>query len=146
MDRESPTSAASTLSSTSPTKPYRTPTEDLSPAPSSMVQESTSPVQQSRIVPLFDRPPVVMEIIEVRDVERGAIDMSRTRIVSSARFTTRKGADRQVSTCCSSETELRFSSTSRHPDRRARRRWCQLLEPGAKPQNAWGCRHPRRTR
>jgi hypothetical protein len=56
----------------------------------------TSTAKEFRTVPMFACPPRVKEIIDAPDIERGAIDARRTRIVSSTRFAARKGADRQV--------------------------------------------------
>ncbi|WWC87868.1 uncharacterized protein L201_002766 [Kwoniella dendrophila CBS 6074] len=49
-----------------------------------------------RVVPLLTKAPKILELIHAPDVEKGAIDARRTRVVTSTRFAARTGADRHL--------------------------------------------------
>nr|XP_018264697.1 uncharacterized protein I303_02874 [Kwoniella dejecticola CBS 10117]OBR86855.1 hypothetical protein I303_02874 [Kwoniella dejecticola CBS 10117] len=49
-----------------------------------------------RVIPLLTKPPQILELIHAPDVEKGAIDARRTRVVASTRFAARSGADRHL--------------------------------------------------
>ncbi|WVQ83632.1 hypothetical protein IAT38_005773 [Cryptococcus sp. DSM 104549] len=68
-----------------------TPTASTTPAAA-----GSTPPRRTRIIPLLTKPPRVLEVINAPDVEKGAIDARRTRVVTSTRFAARTGADRHL--------------------------------------------------
>jgi len=124
-------SIASTVTSPSPstpTTPRKAPSRRTFRPPASLpdsaVPEEWPGERKTRAIPLFARPPTVKEILDVPDIERGAVDARRSRIVSSTRFAARAGADRQVGP--GGQFVVRRSGSScisRHRFKRVRRLW-----------------------
>ncbi|OCF74968.1 hypothetical protein I204_03815 [Kwoniella mangroviensis CBS 8886] len=84
--------------SSSPRKPVissrRTSLASGTPVPE---EEEMKPKEgRKRIIPLLTKAPKILELIHAPDVEKGAIDARRTRVVTSTRFAARSGADRQL--------------------------------------------------
>ncbi|RXK40396.1 hypothetical protein M231_02229 [Tremella mesenterica] len=52
--------------------------------------------EERRVVPLLNKAPKLLEVVDAPDIERGAVDARRTRVVTSTRFAARSGADRRV--------------------------------------------------
>ena len=60
------------------------------------IAEGATSVNQRRFVPLLIKAPRLLEVVEAPEIERGATDARRTRLVTSTRFAARAGAERQV--------------------------------------------------
>ncbi|KAK4688067.1 hypothetical protein P7C73_g2033, partial [Tremellales sp. Uapishka_1] len=65
----------------------------LAPTPQNPLSMGMS---KTRRVPLLTKAPRLLELIDAPDVERGAVDAQRTRVVTSTRFASRTGADRHL--------------------------------------------------
>ncbi|OCF37122.1 hypothetical protein I316_01027 [Kwoniella heveanensis BCC8398] len=60
------------------------------------IGEGEAKERKTRIVPLLTKPPKLVELIDAPDVEKGAVDARRTRVVTSTRFAARAGANRHL--------------------------------------------------
>ncbi|WVW80126.1 hypothetical protein I302_102101 [Kwoniella bestiolae CBS 10118] len=66
------------------------------PVPEENRSKPTKVEGKKRIIPLLTKPPKILELVHAPDVEKGAIDARRTRVVTSTRFAARSGADRHL--------------------------------------------------
>ncbi|KAL7419628.1 E1 ubiquitin-activating protein [Cryptotrichosporon argae] len=90
-----PRQAPATPSLVGTAKPMRlasTPTK--SSASSDSAKRAPASSTYARLA--LDRPPGLVEIVDSKDVERGAVDAQRGRMVTSTRFAARAGAERKL--------------------------------------------------
>ncbi|WVF68610.1 hypothetical protein IAT40_003380 [Kwoniella sp. CBS 6097] len=74
----------------------KAPVSPVSKSKSVSVESLPQKERKMRVVPLLTKAPKLVELIEAPDVEKGATDARRTRIVTSTRFAARAGANRHL--------------------------------------------------
>ncbi|WVQ96144.1 hypothetical protein IAU59_003247 [Kwoniella sp. CBS 9459] len=92
----SPLTQASSSRKNALDSPDKSPVSPIMKSASTNDTDSQRKERKTRFVPLLTKAPGLVDLIDAPDVEKGAIDARRMRVVTSTRFAARAGANRHL--------------------------------------------------